>query len=514
MPTKALSTLDIRTLQHPVLYEVNARVLVNECSANLGKKITLGTLPDEMLEEWENRGINAVWLMGAWKTGPVGETIARIYAGLRDDYQRALPDVVDADIISSPFAVKDYAVDEHLGGAAGLSRLRKRLASRGIGLLLDFVPNHTARDHRWVKMHPEFYITGNEGDEIKEPDLYFRTQVKMKDVTFAFGRDPGYPGWTDTAQLDITQSGTRKALVQTLLKIARFCDGVRCDMAMLALSSVFARTWGSRSAPGSEAGREFWGDAISNVRSKHPNFLFIAEAYWNTEWDLQKLGFDFTYDKILYDRLLREGAGSVRDHLRAESAYQVHSLRFVENHDEQRAAAAFGSEQWHWAAATVAATVPGAVLFHEGEFEGRTSRVPLQLRRRKTEKGSARTKAFYDRLLKAITSPPFQHGSWRMLKTRPAWHDNTTWQNYITHCWMSAEEGMRMVVINYAPHAGQCYIDIPLEDVKSPALEFRDLITPAKYTRDVAGLSTKGMFFDLPAYGIHIFEVKPLQRNR
>ena len=514
MSAKTKVGVNLRKLRHPLLYEINTRVFLNELSTTLNKRVTLGNFPDDLLDDLAKRGINAVWLMGVWTTGPIGETIAKIHAGLRTEYQKALPDVTDRDIIGSPFAVKDYSVPESLGGAEGLSRLRKKLAERDIGLILDFIPNHTARDHRWVKAHPEFYIRGNDGDELKEPDLFYRTNIKETEMTFAFGRDPGFAGWTDTVQLDVTQPGTRKALIDTLEKIASACDGVRCDMAMLVLSSVFARTWGSRCSPGSEAGREFWTDAVESVRSEFPDFLFIAEAYWNTEWQLQQLGFDFTYDKTLYDRLLREGAGSVRDHLRAEPGYQRHSLRFIENHDEQRAAAAFATEQWQWAAATVAATVPGGVLFHEGEFEGKASRIPVQLRRRQLERGSIRAKAFYDRLLRALTKTPFQQGTWQLLKVRPAWHDNPTWQNFIAHCWEAPKEGMRMTVINYAPHPGQCYIDVPLENLGGMAVEFRDLMGAAKYTRDVAGLSTKGMFFDLPAYGTHIFDITPLGHRR
>jgi hypothetical protein len=236
-------------------------------------------------------------------------------------------------------------------------------------------------------------------------------------------------------------------------------------------------------------------------------YLFIAEAYWNTEWELQQLGFDYTYDKTMYDRLLREGAGAVRDHLRAEMDYQRHSLRFIENHDEPRAAMVLSSESWHYAAATVMATVPGMAMFHEGQFDGRHVKIPVQLLRRPAEKLSARTRAFYARLLTIISAPVFQKGEWRMLMPRAAWHDNFTWQNFLLFWWQEKSPGARLVVVNYAPLSGQCYVDIPTEGIDGAPIEFRDLMSSAVYSRDRGTLGSKGMYFDIPAYGLHIFEV-------
>jgi hypothetical protein len=294
-----------------------------------------------------------------------------------------------------------------------------------------------------------------------------------------------------------------------LERIAGMCDGVRCDMAMLVLKNVFARTWGERTTPEGEdhAEGEFWEEAICAVRARHPDHLFIAEVYWNMEWDLQQLGFDYTYDKTLFDRLLREGAGSVRDHLRAEMDYQKHSLRFIENHDEPRAASSLTSVPWLYAASTVIATIPGMVMFHEGQFEGRRVKLPVQLTRRPREEVAPRTKAFFSQLLKIVASAPFREGAWRLLMPRPAWHENYTWGNFLIFWWHHPSAGTRLVVINYAPLSGQCYVDVPLEDVSGTSIELRDLMSEAAYVRDKSGLVSKGIYFDIQPYGIHIFEV-------
>jgi hypothetical protein len=298
-------------------------------------------------------------------------------------------------------------------------------------------------------------------------------------------------------------------MIQLLERIAGMCDGVRCDMAMLVLKNVFARTWGERATPEGEdhAEGEFWEEAIRAVRARQPDHLFIAEVYWNMEWDLQQLGFDYTYDKTLFDRLLREGAGSVRDHLRAEMDYQKHSLRFIENHDEHRAASSLTSVPWLYAASTVIATIPGMVMFHEGQFEGRRVKLPVQLTRRPREEVAPRTEAFFGQLLNIVASPPFREGAWRLLMPRPAWHDNYTWGNFLIFWWHHAVTGTRLVVINYAPLSGQCYVDVPLEDVSGTSIELRDLMSEAAYVRDRSGLASKGIYFDIQPYGIHIFEV-------
>ncbi len=493
---------------HPLVYEVNTRVLLQELSRQEGRSVTLGDIPDDMLDRWAGYGFDAVWLMGVWPTGRLGREIALADSHLRMEYKRALPDWGADDVGGSPYSIQEYTVSIDLGGKGGLARLRKRLAERGVGLILDFVANHTARDGSWVEGHPEYYISGSPGEDVARPEAYFKARTSRGDLVLAHGRDPGFPAWTDTAQLNIRSPGTRRALTHQLSLIAEMCDGVRCDMAMLLLNDVFARTWQGSATPGGEADGEFWEEAISAVRQKHRAFLFVAEAYWNREWDLQQLGFDYTYDKLLYDRLLREGASSTRDHLKAELEYQMRSVRFLENHDEHRAARLLQSEEWHSAAAVIVSTVPGMVLFHEGQLDGRTTRLPVQLLRRPHEPVSESLRSFYGRLLSCLTHPVFRQGEWKMLPVRPAWHDNPSWENFFVFHWRHRRHGARLVVVNYAPRTGQCYASFPGEQFSGNSLEFRDLMGQAVYVRDAGALLSKGMYFDLPPYGVHIFDVR------
>ena len=209
-------------------------------------------------------------------------------------------------------------------------------------MMLDFVPNHIAPDHPWVFEHPDYLIQGNSEDLLSPPDEFF----KVGDKIFAHGRDPYFPPWTDTLQLNVFSSELRQAVIETLRHIADQCDGVRCDMAMLLITRIFQQTWGQRA--GDRPKTEFWYEVIQAVREIHPNFVFMAEAYWDLEWELQQLGFDYCYDKRLYDRLIHDNAEEILSHQLADLTYQDKLVRFIENHDEPRAAAAFYQQHLSW----------------------------------------------------------------------------------------------------------------------------------------------------------------------
>ena len=219
-----------------------------------------------------------------------------------------------------------YTVHRALGGNEALARLRERLRKRGLQLMLDFVPNHMGLDHPWVENHPEYYIAGTEQDLALRPENYILVKRHAGDLLFAYGRDPYFPGWPDTLQLNYGNPATQEAMIGELVKIAGQCDGVRCDMAMLVLPEIFERTWGSVRRP---SGRR----RPSECASGFPTSCFMAEVYWDLEWTLQQQGFDYTYDKRLYDRLRDRHARPVREHLHAGLDYQDNLARFLENHD-------------------------------------------------------------------------------------------------------------------------------------------------------------------------------------
>jgi glycosidase len=297
-----------------------------------------------------------------WQTGPAAQAISRANAGRRREFTETLPDLKDEDIAGSGFAVQRYTVHRHLGGDGALARVRQRLAKRGLKLMLDFVPNHMAPDHPWVDEHPEYFVYGNETNLARSPRNYCRVQTKNGPLVLAYGRDPYFEGWPDTLQLNYGNPELQQAMIGELERIAGQCDGVRCDVAMLVLPDVFASTWGIRADL-------FWPEAIESVQRKHPNFQFMAEVYWDLEWTMQQQGFDYTYEKHLYDRLRGGHARPVREHLLSGLDYQNRMARFLENDDEPRAAATFSPEV-HEAAAVVTFLSPGMRFLHQGQFQG------------------------------------------------------------------------------------------------------------------------------------------------
>jgi hypothetical protein len=484
---------------YPTVYEINTWAWLHDLTQEASRPVTLGNVPRAELERLADYGFDALWLMGVWQRSPRGREIAQGLPHLQAEYRRALPDYTSEDVVGSPYAIYRYQVDPALGGDGELAALRERLGQLGLRLILDFVPNHLAIDHAWVADHPDRLVQGSPAELQDGTDNYFRAQGRV----FAHGRDPNFPGWTDTVQLDYRQPHVRRAMADVLLAVAGRCDGVRCDMAILVMRDVFLRTWGGDLNP-PEA--EFWPAAIAEVRRSYPGFLMLAEAYWDLEFELQQMGFDYTYDKRLYDRLLEENATLVRGHLRLASLeYQRRLLRFIENHDEQRALEAFGPQRSQ-ATATVALTLPGMRLVHEGQVEGRRLKLPVQLGRRSVESSEPGMEPFYRQLLTALGHPIFHTGQWRLLEPERAWPGNPSYGNYVAHSWALGEE-RRLVVVNLASGRSQCYIRLDWPDLAGRTWELVDLLAEARYIRDGDDLLARGLYLDMPGYGTHLFQL-------
>ena len=491
------------------LYEINTRVWLHEIGQRLGRAATLDDVPDRELEAIAGLGFDWVWLLGVWQTGPAGQRVAQDLPELRAEYQRTLDDFSDADVCGSPFAVRAYAVHKDFGGDPALKRFRQRLKTRGLRLVLDFMPNHTALDHPWAFSHPEYYMHGSPALLAEFPWNFTRAATVRGPRVLAYGRDPYFDGWSDTLQLNYRHAGLRRAMISELALVAGRCDGVRCDMAMLILPDVIQQTWGDLSRPADESAPIddcFWPEAIGRVRATRPDFLFMAEVYWDREWTLQQQGFDATYDKRLYDRLHGLNAPAVRGHLQADPEFQRKSVRFLENHDEPRAAAYF-SPAIHRAAAVITFLVPGLRFVHEGEREGRRVRLPVQLRRRPAEPVDAGLSEFYDLLLTCLRRPEVRDGDWRLIECRTAWEGNSTSDRFVAFLWSGRQGELLLAAVNYGDTPGQCYVPVPLDGLRGKQVLLRDLLSTAWYERQGSDLVEPGLYVDLPAWGYHVFEV-------
>jgi glycosidase len=487
---------DLSKITHPSLYEINTWPWLEAISRHEGTAIDLGSVPDRYWEEIADLGFDGVWLMGVWQRSPAGIKIALSNDNLRASFGAALPDWQTSDVVGSPYCVRGYVADDYFGGQAGLARARQALAAHGMGLILDFVPNHVAPDHPWTTAKPEVFVSGTTGDLARHPDSF----VDLGGRILANGRDPYFPAWPDVVQLNAFAPALRAAVIETLLEIADQCDGVRCDMAMLVMNDVFARTWGNRVGPVPDT--DYWPSVIPVVRQAHPGFLFLAEAYWDLEWALQQQGFNYCYDKRLYDRILHGSAEQVRLHLLAEDAYQHGLVRFVENHDEPRAASAFGSARLQVAAVT-ALTQAGARLVHNGQLEGATVHLPVFLGRYAEEPIDEAVRAFYRTFLSAVADPTLRRGGWHLCD-RSGWPGNDRYQNLVAWCWEG--DSRWLIVVNLSDSTAAGLVRAPWDDLRGRHWQLTDPTQNSTLRRSGDDL-VDGLFVDLDAWGWHMFRI-------
>ena len=482
----------MRLPARPTIYEINTAVWLGGRS--------LGDVPAADWDALAALPVDAVWLMGVWQRSPAGLAIALDDPGLMAGFRATLADLEPADVIGSPYCVRGYVVDERFGGPAALAEARAQLAARGLGLILDYVPNHVAPDHPWLASNPDYFVGAGEDDLARDPRSYLRT---AGGAIVARGRDPYFPAWPDVVQLNSFSPGLRDAVTDLLAVVGAQCDGLRCDMAMLMTNEVFARTWDFE--PPAE---DFWPAVIAGVKERCPELVFIAEAYWDMEWTLQQQGFDYCYDKRLYDRLVHEGADAVRGHLSGDPAYHERLLRFIENHDEPRAAATFSGARAR-AAAVVVSTLPGARLYHDGQLDGHHVHIPVFLGRGPTETPDDDLHAFYQRLLHAVAESDLRHADWRLCECT-GWPDNDTHRRLAAWCW-TTPAARHLVVVNLGHDPAQAHVPLPWEDLADRHWDLADRLAGERFARAGDTLAGEGLYVALDGWESHFLTLTPAQ---
>lgn len=494
---------------NPIVYEINTWVWLRDLTKTYEKKITLANVPDEVIKALASYGFDAIWMMGVWHRSDATRDSARNYI---HEYEGALPDITKDDVPGSAYSIGGYYVEPRLGERDGLALFREKLRQHGMKLILDYVPNHVSTDHPWIYDHPEYFIQGTQEEADDDSiDFFYSDTADGRGVVVARGRDPYFPPWIDTTQLNAFHPAMRQATIDTLIDIGTQCDGVRCDMAMLMMNDIFEKTWGERA--GDKPKVDFWNEVIPSVRDTHPDMLFMAEVYWNLEHELQQQGFDYTYDKTLYDRMVNNEVDEIKSHLTADMSYLMANIRFIENHDEPRAMDKFGSERQR-PAATLICTIPGATLLHDGQFIGRRIKLPVQINRQPEEPNHPLLQQFYKRLLNEVHDPIYRYGQWTQLTVQPAYEGdgNYTHQNLIAYSWHDEDE-FRLIVVNFTYNWAYGCLDLSYwGELANYDWRLYDVLGETYTYREGDRMVNDGLKVDVAPYGAHIYQFSRLKR--
>eukprot|EP00127_Corallochytrium_limacisporum_P004602 Clim_evm16s169 gene=Clim_evmTU16s169 len=531
--------------KYPLLYQVNLTALFADLEGTLGMQdVTLATVPDTYWQQIADWGFHYVYLLGLWQTGPAAV----------EHSERVLEDSKKSNAAASPFAVIAYDVSDRWGGVTAYRTLRQKLQSLGLAVIVDFVPNHVGIDHPWVKSGAsnDYIFRPDNGESLhqEQPQNFFSRKAG---VVCAHGKDPFFDGWKDTAQLDYSSPSLQREMTKILKYIAELADGVRCDMAMLVTDEVFTRTWSqyredwimpysidSRGEKGAKRG-QFWERAIPAARDtwlKHKSltssgteretsclrparFIFVAEVYWDMEFTLQQQGFDYCYDKTLYDRLVSQSPGDVSGHLSAEDSYQAKLCRFLENHDEPRAAAELGSGPRHLAAALVTYTGVGMRFFHDGQIEGRRVQLSMHERMRSEEQINGAVFGIYSKLIQQVLArPECTHGEVLRASITASSDGNPSYRRLIGR-FVGMGKSWLLVLVNYSDSESNGHVVFP-EDLdlshgtlntcrwqQSENVILVDQLEPMTvYERNLPELQSKGLWVSLQAWHSHVFELR------
>lgn len=514
------------------LYEINMRTW--KSTRNADGVLSFGGFPALSatdLKDIKASGFNSIWLMGIWDIGSKVRAISKRYG---PDFQ------------GSPFAIRDYEVSGELGSSADFDVLVDRAHAAGLKVIVDFVPNHMGIDSDWLNSHPEYFI-----HQVVPPSEMHLSDMELeqrypgcfvhrtpsypqgnrrvpKTILVSYGKDPYFYPWIDTAQLDYAEPTLRRKMTEVLCDLARKVDGVRCDMAMLVLREqvkIHRHPNMSWEAFNRLMPDEFWPEAIRAAKSIKSTFTFMAETYWSMEGYLQQLGFDYTYNKPLYEALCgafqNGNAEGLLNFVRLlGNDFLSRGVHFIENHDEERAMNSLGEERQR-GAATALCTLPGVALLHQGQLEGQRERLPVQRAVPiQQETPNSALRAFYERLLKVTAAPLFREGRLTVL-----YSNNASFISYAR-----VHEGQQaIVVINASNQLQKGSISLmPGLQLKSGTdYELRDLFYDLKST-DIRRLNTvlpvypcnasqlinNGLYVELAAYDAHIFVVQPASGSR
>ncbi|KAH0788463.1 alpha-amylase family protein [Histomonas meleagridis] len=473
------------------LLEITTRPYLYKLGLKLGKTVTLRDIPQSEFDDWKAKGFQWVWFMGVWQVGPNGVQHSKTDAGCIAGYDVNCPGWTEEDVIGSPYAIVKYDVNVDIGTLDDLKWVREQLKARGIKLMLDFVPNHSATDAPEVTEKPNYYIRAPPG--VTDSTRYLSNGV-------AYGCAEWCSPWMDTAQFNYFDYEFRGRQIQILKKIASLADGCRCDMSHVILKDAFEKYWKTElDAYGyTKPEREFWEEAIEAVKAVYPDFIFLAESYGDNEAKLVSLGFDYAYDKIPYDKLTyQDPSGFIQEIRNRNNEYMSHMCYFTENHDEKRAVANFfNNYDAANAAAAALLTLPGMRFFNQDQWLGPKNKIDVHLRRANAEPPNSVCVYFYSKLFEILKMDVMRNGEFQQL----------TCEGAAISAWKySLGDEHILVTVNFG--SGTAGGAIKLDDApQCDKITVKELLTGDNYERNGYELRNSGLFVILDQYQVQIFK--------
>jgi len=481
------------------MLELSTRPWIYYLSQKYGKQFQkLSDIPDQEFQQIKEMGFDFVWMMGVWQLGEFGLNYDRTNQQLLQEYSQVLPGYTIDDIIGSPYAVTNYTCNYELGSDEDIFNMKTKLNEIGLKLMLDFVPNHSAVDCNWTSSDMDYYILSPKGIPI-DPSKYMSNRI-------AYGSAGWGQSWFDTAQFNYWNPQLRKVRMQQIAHVASLSDGIRCDMAYLLVNSLFGSNWAEnlQSWGWNEPSTEFWSDAISYVKQLYPSVLFLAEVYDPYMQTLLDQGFDYVYEKDLYDLIYDNNLDNIRSWLsNSGENYISHGAHFIENHDQPRAPSYFGSWEKADAAALLTFTIPGLRFYWMWQFNGYSNQLDIHLRREEPEPAVPQVQQFYPIFLNITNSDVFRYGTWTYLGVSGS---NSAWR-LIAYRW-EYENEKRLCVINYSDTSGSGSIVLsnaqPLNG--NDTVPVTELLSGVTYYRSASQMRNQGLFVVVNPWFGQIFE--------
>jgi glycosidase len=551
-----------------VLMAKNVHVWLGQLSQLYGRPIaSLDAIPDAELDRLARSGFTGLWLIGLWERSRASARIKRRMGDVEavasayslEDYRVAsdlggdgafavLKDRaarrgirMATDMVPNHVGIDSRWVVEHPDWFIGLEQSPFPAYSfNGPDLCDDERVGVFLEDHYWDRSDAAVVFRRRDHWTGAERFIYH-------------GNDGTGMPWNDTAQLDYCKAEVREAVIQTILHVARQSPVIRFDAAMTLTKRHFHRLWypepGSGGDIPSRAGHgmtraefdavmpeEFWREVVDRVAAEAPDTLLLAEAFWLLEgYFVRTLGMHRVYNSAFMNMLRDERNADYRHLIRSTLEFDPRILKryvnFMSNPDERTAIDQFGKGDKYFGVATMMATLPGLPMFAHGQVEGLTEKYGMEFYRARWAEQPDEALVERHRLQ-----------LFPLLRKRHAFADVRHFQLYDlvrdegsvdenVFAYSNGSGGDRTVVLyhnRYAETSGWIQRSCPVqvapgggsdtlrstslaEALELPAGDdrfviLRDAVGRLEYLRSCRSLHERGLFVELAAYELHVFD--------